>query len=104
MDRFQIHTKCSLGHSPDSSTLPHPLVTFVARGPPSIYFYKLKPHIFQIDNMNGLDQDLDPSIFLSLSSTRGPGPKGQAWNMTYAEILVVVVQGYTINLCAIGHY
>ena len=40
--------------------------------------------------------DLDPNTFLSLITTRGPGPKGQGWNMTYAVDVVVVVQGYTL--------
>ena len=48
--------------------------------------------------------DLDTHTFLSLISTRRPGPKGQGWNMIYAADVVVVVRKYIINLCAIKHY
>ena len=46
---------------------------------------QLKPQLFDMDNKNGLDQDLDPNTFLSrMISVREPGPIGQVWNMTYA--------------------
>ena len=48
--------------------------------------------------------DQDPKTFLSLISTKRPGPKGPGWNMTYAADVVVVVLGYTIDSCVIQHY
>ena len=53
-----------------------------------IFFCVFKPQIFHI--ASGLDQDLDPNTLLSLMSIRGPRPKGQGWNMTYAADVMVV--------------
>ena len=69
---------------------------------PSLFF--LWVQIFHIDDKNRSDQDLDPNTFSSLISTRGPGPKGQEWNMTCVVHVVVVVQRYTVDSGAIEHY
>ena len=36
----------------------------------NFFCWKLKPHIFQINNRNGLDQDPDPNTLLSLQGAR----------------------------------
>ena len=52
----------------------------------------LNPQVFHIDNKIGLGQDPDPNTFLSFIGTRGPGPKGQGWNMTYVVDFVIVAR------------
>ena len=106
MDLHQICTKYSLDKIKTLIHFCHSLVTFVAtRGPTLFFLCVLKPQIFHIDNKNRLDQDLDSNTFSSFISTREPGPKGRGWKLTYvAEMVMVVVWGYTVNTGAIEHY
>ena len=62
-DLLQIHTKYSLAQNLDSCPFGPPISYLCGHQGGIFVFCKLKPHIFQIDNKNGFDQDLDPNTF-----------------------------------------